>query len=183
MSHAQATTSTGINLNSLTTGLSANTITNIINQQQQQQQTQQIQPVTQSQINQQQQTSTINITQTTPVSGTTTTSTTVAKKKKKKKPPKERKPRPKPGEIQLKTALDGSTLFSCPECQMCYPESNMNLEISFVHSILKSSLSFFCRRTIGGAPNRAQFGKAIHMRCLQCSFETQRSPYTSQTKP
>ena len=65
----------------------------------------------------------------------------VVKKKKKKKSSKERKPRPKgrlflifflkvsntllilesmikAGEIRLKTALDGSSLFVCPECQM-----------------------------------------------------------------
>lgn len=48
-------------------------------------------------------------------------SATAAKKKKKKKPPKEKKPRPKPGEIRLTTALDGSTLYGCPECHMVYP--------------------------------------------------------------
>lgn len=48
-------------------------------------------------------------------------STTATKKKKKKKPPKEKKPRPKPGEIRLTTALDGSTLYGCPECHMVYP--------------------------------------------------------------
>lgn len=47
------------------------------------------------------------------------------KKKKKKKPPKEKKPRPKPGEIRLTTALDGSTLYCCPECHMAYPERGM----------------------------------------------------------
>lgn len=47
--------------------------------------------------------------------------TTATKKKKKKKPPKEKKPRPKPGEIRLTTALDGSTLYGCPECHMVYP--------------------------------------------------------------
>lgn len=48
-------------------------------------------------------------------------SKTATKKKKKKKPPKEKKPRPKPGEIRLTTALDGSTLYGCPECHMVYP--------------------------------------------------------------
>jgi hypothetical protein len=50
---------------------------------------------------------------------------TPAKKKKKKKPPKEKKPRPKPGEIRLTTALDGSTLYCCPECHMAYPEKEL----------------------------------------------------------
>lgn len=38
---------------------------------------------------------------------------------------KEKKPRPKPGEIRLTTALDGSTLYCCPECQMAYPEKEL----------------------------------------------------------
>uniref|UniRef100_A0A6P7FZM1 Gastrula zinc finger protein XlCGF48.2-like n=1 Tax=Diabrotica virgifera virgifera TaxID=50390 RepID=A0A6P7FZM1_DIAVI len=46
-------------------------------------------------------------------------------KKKKKKVEKERKPRPKPGEIRLTTALDGSTLYCCPECHMAYPEKEL----------------------------------------------------------
>lgn len=48
-----------------------------------------------------------------------------AKKKKKKKLEKEKKPRPKPGEIRLTTALDGSTLYCCPECHMAYPEKEL----------------------------------------------------------
>lgn len=55
----------------------------------------------------------------------TQSGTTSNKKKKKKKPPKEKKPRPKPGEIRLTTALDGSTLYCCPECHMAYPERGM----------------------------------------------------------
>lgn len=48
-----------------------------------------------------------------------------SKKKKKKKVEKEKKPRPKPGEIRLTTALDGSTLYCCPECHMAYPEKDL----------------------------------------------------------
>ncbi|XP_074036057.1 uncharacterized protein isoform X2 [Leptinotarsa decemlineata] len=48
-----------------------------------------------------------------------------AKKKRKKRPEKEKKPRPKPGEIRLTTALDGSTLYCCPECHMAYPEKEL----------------------------------------------------------
>lgn len=51
--------------------------------------------------------------------------TTPPKKKKKKKATKEKKPRPKPGEIRLTTALDGSTLYCCPECHMAYPEKEL----------------------------------------------------------
>lgn len=50
---------------------------------------------------------------------------TPPKKKKKKKAAKEKKPRPKPGEIRLTTALDGSTLYCCPECHMAYPEKEL----------------------------------------------------------
>ncbi|CAG9862300.1 unnamed protein product [Phyllotreta striolata] len=50
---------------------------------------------------------------------------TVATKKKKKKVEKEKKPRPKPGEIRLTTALDGSTLYCCPECHMAYPDKDL----------------------------------------------------------
>jgi uncharacterized Zn-finger protein len=46
------------------------------------------------------------------------------KKRKKKKSPR-KAPRPKPGEIRLSTALDGSTLFCCPECYMAYPDRDM----------------------------------------------------------
>lgn len=68
--------------------------------------------------------------QTTSVAVATTTTPNIMmspnnKKKKKKKPPKEKKPRPKPGEIRLTTALDGSTLYCCPECHMAYPEREL----------------------------------------------------------
>lgn len=48
-----------------------------------------------------------------------------SKRKKKKKVIKEKKPRPKPGEIRLTTALDGSTLYCCPECHMAYPDKSL----------------------------------------------------------
>lgn len=51
--------------------------------------------------------------------------TVAPKKKKKKKPEKQKKPRPKPGEIRMTTALDGSTLYICPECNMAYPEKDL----------------------------------------------------------
>lgn len=57
------------------------------------------------------------------------------KKKKKKKPPKEKKPRPKPGEIRLTTALDGSTLYGCPECHMVYPERGLLEEHLVGHNL------------------------------------------------
>lgn len=48
-----------------------------------------------------------------------------SQKKKKKKKTQKRPPRPKPGEIRLSTALDGSTLFCCPECHMAYPDRDL----------------------------------------------------------
>ncbi|CAO1322658.1 unnamed protein product [Diamesa hyperborea] len=79
----------------------------------------------------------------------TTVSGTSSKKKKKKKPPKEKKPRPKVGEIRIKFALDGSILFCCPECGVCYPEKEIldshmighqNLERRFVCDICSAAL-------------------------------------------
>ncbi|XP_055298338.1 zinc finger protein 107-like [Sitodiplosis mosellana] len=85
------------------------------------------------------------------LNGNNTTSSkasTATKKKKKKKPPKEKKPRPKPGEIRLTTALDGSTLYGCPECHMVYPERGLleehlvghNLERRFICDICNAAL-------------------------------------------
>lgn len=42
------------------------------------------------------------------------------KRKYKKKPPKPKPP--KPGQVHIATALDGTILFCCPECQMAYAE-------------------------------------------------------------
>ncbi|KAJ9580234.1 hypothetical protein L9F63_004107, partial [Diploptera punctata] len=49
----------------------------------------------------------------------------LSSKKKKKKKVTNKPPRPKPGEIRLSTALDGSTLFCCPDCYMAYPDREM----------------------------------------------------------
>ncbi|KAL1489171.1 hypothetical protein ABEB36_014109 [Hypothenemus hampei] len=70
------------------------------------------------------------------------------KKKKKKKQEKEKKPKPKPGEIRLSTALDGSTLYCCPECHMALPERDLleqhlmghNMERRFVCDICGAAL-------------------------------------------
>jgi hypothetical protein len=40
---------------------------------------------------------------------------------------KEKKPKYRPGEIRVSTALDGSTLFCCPECHMAYPDRYKNV--------------------------------------------------------
>lgn len=46
------------------------------------------------------------------------------------------------GEIRLTTALDGSTLFCCPECQMAYPERGL-LEQHLVGHNLERRLNPF----------------------------------------
>lgn len=55
------------------------------------------------------------------------------KRKIKKKPPKPK--RPKPGQVHIATALDGTILFCCPECQMAYPEKESLESHLAVHKI------------------------------------------------
>lgn len=55
------------------------------------------------------------------------------KRKMKKKPPKPK--RPKPGQVHIATALDGTILFCCPECQMAYPEKESLESHLAVHKI------------------------------------------------
>ncbi|XP_026725200.1 neurotrophin receptor-interacting factor homolog isoform X3 [Trichoplusia ni] len=64
------------------------------------------------------------------------------KKKYKKKPPKPA--RPKPGQVVIATAVDGSPIFCCPECQMAYPEKEQ-LEIHLVvHKIERRFICGIC---------------------------------------
>lgn len=67
-----------------------------------------------------------------------------AKKKKKKKINKEKKPRPKPGEIRLTTALDGSTLYCCPECHMAYPEKELLEQHLLGHTLERRFVCDIC---------------------------------------
>lgn len=71
------------------------------------------------------------------ITETAPTTTTTGKKKKKKAPKKfvEKKPRPKPGEIRETKALDGSTLFCCPECQMAYPDRSLIEQHVISHAV------------------------------------------------
>lgn len=55
------------------------------------------------------------------------------KRKMKKKLPKPK--RPKPGQVHIATALDGTILFCCPECQMAYPEKESLESHLAVHKI------------------------------------------------
>lgn len=65
-------------------------------------------------------------------------------KKKKKKKAKEKKPRPKPGEIRLTTALDGSTLYCCPECHMAYPEKELLEQHLLGHTMERKFVCDIC---------------------------------------
>ncbi|XP_061398012.1 uncharacterized protein LOC133333737 isoform X1 [Musca vetustissima] len=94
-----------------------------------------------------------NGTTTTNADGTTTTTpatttTTKAKKGKKKKPPKEKKPRPKPGEIRETKALDGSTLYCCPECQMAYPDRSLIEQHVISHAVERRFVCDICNAAL-----------------------------------
>ncbi|EDV94863.1 transcription factor che-1 isoform X2 [Drosophila grimshawi] len=77
--------------------------------------------------------------------GTTTAS---GKKTKKKKPPKEKKPRPKPGEIRETKALDGSTLYCCPECQMAYPDRSLIEQHVISHAVERRFVCDICNAAL-----------------------------------
>ncbi|XP_063709249.1 zinc finger protein 571-like [Culicoides brevitarsis] len=66
------------------------------------------------------------------------------KKQRKKKPPKEKKARPKPGQIRETTALDGSKLFLCPECQMASPHRHMLEQHVVSHAIERRFVCDVC---------------------------------------
>ncbi|KAG8270824.1 hypothetical protein J6590_076510 [Homalodisca vitripennis] len=61
---------------------------------------------------------------------------TKKKKKYKKKAPKPRRPRP--GQVHIATALDGTTLFCCPECNMAYPDKELLEQHLVAHKIERS---------------------------------------------
>lgn len=82
---------------------------------------------------------------------TTTTTTPAAAtngKKKKKKAPKEKKPRPKPGEIRETKALDGSTLYCCPECQMAYPDRSLIEQHVISHAVERRFVCDICNAAL-----------------------------------
>ncbi|KAG6450326.1 hypothetical protein O3G_MSEX006510 [Manduca sexta] len=72
----------------------------------------------------------------------------ISKKKKKKKFIKEKKQRPKPGEIRLTTALDGSTLYCCPECHMAYPERGMLEQHLVGHTMERRFICDICNAAL-----------------------------------
>lgn len=63
-------------------------------------------------------------------------------KKYKKKPPKPKKP--KPGQVHIATALDGTTLFCCPECHMAYPEKDLLEQHLVGHKIERRFICDIC---------------------------------------
>lgn len=85
------------------------------------------------------------------------------KRKYKKKPPKVKPP--KPGQVHIATALDGTILFCCPECQMAYPDkSNLEQHLT-VHKIERRYICDLCgaglkrkehleRHKLGHSPER-----------------------------
>lgn len=85
------------------------------------------------------------------------------KRKYKKKPPKPKPP--KPGQVHIATALDGTILFCCPECQMAYPDkSNLEQHLT-VHKIERRYICDLCgaglkrkehleRHKLGHSPER-----------------------------
>ncbi|KAK9888280.1 hypothetical protein WA026_000543 [Henosepilachna vigintioctopunctata] len=64
------------------------------------------------------------------------------KKKYKKKPAKPKKP--KPGQVHIATALDGTTLFCCPECHMAYPEKELLEQHLVGHKIERRFICDIC---------------------------------------
>lgn len=85
------------------------------------------------------------------------------KRKYKKKPPKPKPP--KPGQVHIATAVDGTVLFCCPECQLAFPEkSNLEQHLS-VHKIERRYICDICgaglkrkehleRHKLGHSPER-----------------------------
>ncbi|KAI8129897.1 Gastrula zinc finger protein XlCGF46.1 [Lucilia cuprina] len=80
--------------------------------------------------------------------GTAPAAPTKGKKGKKKKPPKEKKPRPKPGEIRETKALDGSTLYCCPECQMAYPDRSLIEQHVISHAVERRFVCDICNAAL-----------------------------------
>lgn len=64
------------------------------------------------------------------------------KRKVKKKAPKPK--RPKPGQVHIATAIDGTILFCCPECSMAYPEKESLEQHLAVHKIERRYICDIC---------------------------------------
>lgn len=64
------------------------------------------------------------------------------KKRYKKKPPKPRRPRP--GQVHIARALDGTTLYCCPECHMAYPDKELLEQHLVGHKIERRFICDIC---------------------------------------
>ncbi|CAK1547019.1 unnamed protein product [Leptosia nina] len=103
-----------------------------------------------------QNTSIINTSANTHTQGTNTIEAPIAntlyysngRKKKKKKEIQVKKPRPKPGEIRITTALDGSTLYCCPECHMAYPERDLVDQHLVGHTMERKFICDICNAAL-----------------------------------
>lgn len=104
------------------------------------------------------------------------------KKQRKKKPPKEKKARPKPGQIRETTALDGSKLYLCPECQMASPHRHMLEQHVVSHAIERRFVCDVCfaalkrkdhltRHKLSHVPDRPHVCNVslvcVHLNCLE----------------
>jgi zinc finger protein 362/384 len=56
-------------------------------------------------------------------------------KKRRRGTKKVKVPKMRPGQVQLTTALDGTTLFCCPECNMAYPDKDLLEQHLVAHKI------------------------------------------------
>lgn len=90
------------------------------------------------------------------------------KRKIKKKLPKPK--RPKPGQVHIATALDGTILFCCPECQMAYPEKESLESHLAVHKIERRCDSNHIRKL-----HVTDCFFQVHMRYLRGWTETKRA--------
>lgn len=125
-------------------------------------------------LSEQPQSSPVTVPTTTVATITTTSANTITttdangkvkkKRKYKKKPLVHQKP-PRPGQVHIATALDGTILFCCPECQMAYPDkSNLEQHLG-VHKIERRYICDICgaglkrkehleRHKLGHSPER-----------------------------
>lgn len=96
------------------------------------------------------------------------------KRKYKKKPPKPKPP--KPGQVHIATALDGTILFCCPECQMAYAEKTDLEQHLTVHKIgmlrLNEMKTVLCVWVLTQILFQLNFRTQIHLRYLWSWFET-----------
>ncbi|XP_059475111.1 transcription factor Sp1-like isoform X2 [Neocloeon triangulifer] len=65
-------------------------------------------------------------------------------KKRRRGTKKAKQPKMRPGQVQLTTALDGTTLFCCPECNMAYPDKDLLEQHLVAHKIERRFICDIC---------------------------------------